>query len=128
MSIPCDPWELFNKICEIETCEKFSLMRQEDASEFLVNLLTHWAEGSKMDWKLSDLFEGHQISKTLCCKCWKHSIEMQRWTVLSLSLDESKRDNSVDDLIHNYTREEWVDKTTNRCKSRNSPRRKKLII
>ena len=117
VSFPCNPKQLFYRICKLTSCKHYANLKQQDARELFENLLTHWREGTKKEKQISDLIWGTMCSVVSCPVCKDHSEEYDPWSVLTLSLDETKQENELSSLLVKHTSEETLDEDTKKCKN-----------
>ena len=90
---PCDPWNLFHRLCWVKDCKHFTKFEQQDARELLTRVLTHWKEGESRLKRISDTFEGQVLSTISCPKCKRFSKVWEPYQILSLALRQENPNN-----------------------------------
>ena len=125
------PIQCLTAAMNIPECKRAGMIvngPQQDASEFLVHLLTHFEEKIK---SLSDIFEGELVSTRTCQRCFHSCTSNQPFKLYSLQMDLPSMNEiqplDLYNLMHHFHRtENLYDYRCEHCNSYNS--KKKLSI
>ena len=85
---PLNPTKPFEEICKINEIKHYAWKEQQDASELLDKLITHW---SKRNAAISELFQGSSLSKLQCSGCGRQTEKWDSWSALRLSIVKAKK-------------------------------------